>query len=140
MALRTTKGGGAALLGVSQASGASLVVLWSAGTRHWSTSPPLPLVAREKVVSFGPGNGAGFFVLLQAPSGQDALMVSGGSGTWHQLAPPPTGTATVAFDGTTVDALDAQGTVLTVWSLKPGLNGWARSQVVHVAIQYGSSS
>ncbi|MGO9657565.1 MAG: hypothetical protein ACLP7F_04280 [Acidimicrobiales bacterium] len=140
MALGAAKGGGGALLGVSGAGGASLVVVWSAGNRRWGTSSPLPLVAREKVVSFGPGDGAHFFVLLQAPSGQDALMVSGSSGAWHELAPPPAGTATVAFGGTTVVALDAQGTVLTVWSLDSDRHGWSKGQVIHVAIQYGSSS
>jgi hypothetical protein len=140
MALGTTKGGGLALLGIAAAKGTSLVVVWSAGSRQWSTSPPLPLVAREKVVSFGPANGARFFVLLQASSGQDALMVSEGSGAWRQLPRPPAGTATVAFGATTVDALVAQGTVLTVWSLSADLHGWAKSQVIHVALQYGSSS
>ena len=98
----------------------SLVVAWTAGAGEWRTSPPLRIGAGEKVVSFGPAAGAGLFVLLQAPSGQEALVVSQGEQGWRQLAPPPPGTATVAFAGTTVDALDAHGTALTVWSLGSG--------------------
>jgi hypothetical protein len=117
----------------------SLVVAGTAAAGEWRTSPPLRIRAGERVVSFGPAAGTGLFVLLQAPSGQEALAVSQGEQGWRQLPPPPSGTATVAFAGTTVDALDAHGTALTVWALGRGHN-WVKRQVIDVAIQYGSSS
>ena len=63
------------------------------------------------------------------------------SHAWRRLPPPPPGTTTVAFGpGSAVDALAAGSTVLTVWHLAGDVGTWAKSQVVQVAIQYGSSS
>lgn len=140
MALGTTKGGSSALLGISDGHEGNLVVAWSAGAARWTASPPLRLSAGEKVISFGPASEARPFVLLQTASGQDALVLSEGSQGWRRLAPPPGGTATIAFAGATADALAAQGTLLTIWSLRPGLDRWSKSQVVKVPLQYGSSS
>jgi hypothetical protein len=36
-------------------------------------------------------------------------------------------------------ALVADGTVLTVWTLASGSSGWTKGQVIHVPIQLGSS-
>jgi hypothetical protein len=59
---------------------------------------------------------------------------------WHELPPPPAGTATVAFGGADPDALVVSGTVLTVWSLALAANAWAKGQVIRVPVQFGSSS
>jgi hypothetical protein len=67
-------------------------------------------------------------------------MVSEISAGWQQLPSPPTGTATVAFGEATADALVANGTVLTVWSLALGSGTWAKGQVIRIPVQYGSSS
>jgi len=37
------------------------------------------------------------------------------------------------------EALSARGGQLSVWSLSSGGSGWNRSQVINVAIPYGSS-
>lgn len=136
-----TKGRGtSALLAVVDGAGTSLLATWSGRSARWRTSPPLPLAAGEYVGSFGPANGGGLFVLLQDSSGPDRLMVSGSLTGWQQLPSPPPGTATVAFGrGAPVQALAASSTVLTIWSLASG-SSWAKDQVIHVPVQFGSSS
>jgi hypothetical protein len=60
---------------------------------------------------------------------------------WQELVPPPSGTATVAFGPPSPPvALVASGTTLTIWSLEPPTRSWTVNQVIHVPIQYGSSS
>ncbi len=140
MALGTAQGRSSALLGIFEGRRSSLVAAWSAGAGQWTTSPPLPLGDGEKVISFGPADGDRPFVLLQGPSGPGTLMLSEGPRGWRRLAAPPRGTATIAFAGTTADALAARGTVLTIWSLGPGRDRWAKSQVIQVPLQYESSS
>jgi hypothetical protein len=67
---------------------------------------------------------------------------SGSGGAWQQMPSPPRGTATVAFDpaaAPTVAAFAVHGSTVTVWNL--GATGrWAAGQVIHVKIQFGSSS
>jgi hypothetical protein len=135
----TAKAETSALLEVSDGTGNSLVVAWAGTSGAWSRSPALPLGAGEKVASVGPATGTGLFVLLDAPSGRDRLMVARISAGWHELTSPPAGTATVAFGEANADALVANGTVLSVWSLAPSSNAWARGQVIRVPIQFGSS-
>lgn len=93
-------------------------------------------------MSFGPAGLSNLFVLMKAPSGEDNLVVADGPGAaWQELAPPPSGTATVAFGPpSTPSALVASGTTLTIWSLEAQVASWTVSQVIHVPIQYGSSS
>jgi hypothetical protein len=141
LALGATTRATSALLAVLGGAKPTLVAAWSGPGARWRTSPPLPLVDGESISSFGPSNGDALFVLLQAPSGQDRLMVSETSSGWQELPSPPSGTETVAFaDGGPVDALVATSTVLTIWSLAPRSNSWAKGQVIHVPVQLGSSS
>lgn len=140
MSLGSTKAGTSAILEVSNGTGNSLVVAWASMSGRWSKSLALRLGTGEQVASVGPATGTGLFVLLRAPSGQERLMVSEISAGWQQLPSPPTGTATVAFGEATADALVANGTVLTVWSLALGSGTWAKGQVIRIPVQYGSSS
>jgi hypothetical protein len=81
-------------------------------------------------------------------SGSEQLdLVDGPDASWHSLPSPPAGTATVAFGPaggaagpSPAQALVANGTSLTVWTLGPVSTGWARGQVIHVPIQFGSLS
>lgn len=140
LALRTTGGGTSALLAVVNGSETSLVAGWSAGGTRWATSVPIRLSPGQEVASFGPADRNSFFVLLQEASGKEALIVGGNTAGWRDLPPPPSGTATVAFGRGTVDALSTKGTVLTIWSLGPRAYRWGPRQVIHVPVQFGSSS
>jgi hypothetical protein len=102
----------------------------------------LLLAEGDRLLSYGATPDGSLFVLVAQPGKEDELaVVSVASRGWQRLPPPPAGTATVAFaPGSTVDALATTSTVLTVWQLATNVGTWAKSQVVHVAIQYGSSS
>ncbi len=132
----------AALLAVSGAGARRLVVAWTSDGKTWRASRPLALGRPERLVSFGPDDDNGAFVLVALPDGHNELAVADrASSGWRQLNAPPPGTATVAFGpGTNVAALAASSTVLTVWALHPGATKWAQTQVVHVPVQFGSSS
>jgi hypothetical protein len=123
-------------------SGARLVVAWTSDGTTWRASQPLPLAPAEDLVSFGADDDNGAFVLSGMPDGQKELAVTDrASSGWHQLSAPPPGTATVAFGpGTNVAALAVSGTVLTVWVLPTGSTKWVEKQVMHVPVQFGSSS
>jgi len=130
------------LLAVSSGHRADLVAAWSTSRGRWSTSSVLPLRPDEQVASFGPADGSALFVLLKAASGTDGLFVAEPStSAWRELPSPPPGTTTVAFGlGAPAAALVAGATVATVWSLGSTSSTWAKSQVIDVPIQYGSSS
>ena len=132
----------AALLALSGAGGKRLVVAWTSDGTTWRASRPLLLGRPDRLVSFGPDDDNGAFVLVALPDGQNELAVADRAPSgWHQLSAPPPGTATVAFGpGTSVAALAASSTVLTVWALHPGATKWAQTQVMHVPVQFGSSS
>ncbi|HMK97793.1 MAG TPA: hypothetical protein VK425_09630 [Acidimicrobiales bacterium] len=141
LALQTFGARALALIAVVTGRSTNLAVARSSAS-GWSASPPLAVADNEQVASFGPAGPGGFFALLQEPSGADRLAVSGRrGGPWQQLPAPPPGAATVAFnaDGPT-NALVAQGTRFSVWSLRPGSQIWAKAQVTDVPVQYGSSS
>ena len=140
LSLGSTKVGTSALLEISNVISNGLVVAWAARSGRWGKSPALRLGVGENVASAGPSAGTGVFVLLQSPSGRERLMVSEISTGWHELPPPPAGTATVAFGGAGLDALVVSGTVLTVWSLALGPHTWAKGQIIRVPVQFGSSS
>ncbi len=136
-ALIGLSGGGAEVSG-----GTSLLAAWAAFRKPWASSAPLPLPEGDRLLSYGATPGGGLFVLVAQPGGEDELaVVPATSHAWQRLPAPPPGTTTVAFGpGSTVDALAAGPTVLTVWHLASDVGTWAKSQVVQVAIQYGSSS
>jgi hypothetical protein len=140
LALRSAGGGVQALLAVSTGSGDSLVVTWYEHGQ-WVASRPLALSASEHVSSYGPAAGDGIFVLLTGSSGARRLAVASSPGAaWQQLAPPPAGTATLAFaGGSSVDALAVNDTVLTVWSLTSPARAWSRRQTIDVPIEFGSA-
>jgi len=142
LALESSESTASALLAVSDKSTTALVAAWSATSGSWITSSPLRLSASESVVSFGPASGNGLFALVQSASGHEALAVlNPPESTWQELPSPPVGTATVAFGpASSVAAFVGSGTVLTVWSLDSTPNRWGVEQVIHVPIQYGSSS
>ncbi|MGD0809260.1 MAG: hypothetical protein ABSA91_06080 [Acidimicrobiales bacterium] len=142
LALGAVEASTTALLAVSSNNQTDLVAAWSTSRGRWSTSPSLPLGPYEQVASFGAADGSGLFVLLREASGADRLFVAEGSTSgWRELPTPPRGTTTVAFGaGAPAVALVAGATVATVWSLGPTSSTWAKSQVIDVPIQYGSSS
>jgi hypothetical protein len=140
LALEPGQGQASALLAVADGDQTSLVAGRSTPEGQWSTSPPLTLATNQDLASFGPAEGTGIFVLLKSTSGTEDLVVSNGPSAWRRLPSPPGGTKTVAF-GTaqTVTALAASATVLTVWSLRSTSGPWAKSQVMNVPVQFGSS-
>jgi hypothetical protein len=130
-----------ALLATAGRAGTSLVAARSTSPGHWATSPALRLRHGRALASFGPAAGPGTFVLSHTSRGGQELDVWDGHGPWARLPTPPPHTATVAFSPRApLTALAATATVMTVWTLRTSARGWARAQVVHVPIQYGSSS
>lgn len=140
LALQAEGDGAGALLVGSEAGAMDLVAAWYRDG-HWSGSQPLSVSASQHISSFGPASGSGIFVLLGASSGPTRLAVASGPGDgWLQLAPPPAGTATVAFGpGSRVEALAVRETVLDVWSLTAPSRDWVRRQTLRVPIEFGSS-
>jgi hypothetical protein len=136
----------AALIGLSggltASGGTSLLAAWAPFRKHWVSSASLLLAKGDRLLSYGATPAGGLFVLVARPGGGDELAVAAATSlAWQRLPPPPPGTTTVAFGpGSTVDALAAGRSVLTVWHLASNVRTWAKSQVVQVAIQYGSSS
>jgi hypothetical protein len=136
-----------ALIGLSGgrnagSGGTTLLAAWAGIGKPWALSARLLLAKGDRLLSYGATPGGGLFVLVAQPGGENELaVVAATSHAWRRLPPPPPGTTTVAFGpGSTVDALAAGRTVLTVWHLGSDVGTWAKSQVVQVAIQYGSSS
>ncbi len=140
-------GGLDALLGITTATGSQLVAGWTGATGQWDLSGALSLAPGQHLSSLGAAaGGSGFFVLSTTSSGARRLAVVGGAGAgseWRAMPPPPTGTATVAFGPTTastVEALAAHLSTLTVWSLDSGSGQWVKTQSLPVQIEFGSSS
>ena len=143
----------AALLAVGRGRAARLLGAWSNqdGT-SWSLSQPYqPGPARPLSAAFGsrtPGTGSSgrgsLGVLL---SGGRAVSVSGPGAAWRSLPALPAGASSTPAGGATLvaapggfEALTARGGQLSVWALSSGGSAWDRSQVINVAIPYGSSS
>jgi len=140
--LLPTAGGVCALLVVSIGHTTGLLAAWrSGGGTAWTTSSVLALGSRQ-VESFGPDGGAGFFLLAASEGGPDSVEVMSGPGaSWRGLPSPPVHTETLVFAPTgRVDALAADDTIFTDWTLQAASASWSRSQVVNVPVQFGSSS
>jgi len=143
LALEGSPSGLSALLASTAKSGTTLVAARTDGT-GWTVSPGPVVAPGRHLISFGPTAGTGLFALLSAPSGAVRLVVDSGSGgAWQQMPSPPPGTATVAFDpdaAPTVAAFAVHKSTVTVWTLAAADGQWAKGQVIHVKIQFGSSA
>jgi hypothetical protein len=134
--------GVAALLAAGRGPAVRLLGAWSSpdGT-SWTLSQPYQLgAARPQSASFASGS---IGVVL---SRGRAVSVSG-LGAWRALpalparaSSAPDGGATLApAPGGGFEALSARAGQLSVWVLSSSGSGWSRSQVINVAIPYGSS-
>jgi photosystem II stability/assembly factor-like uncharacterized protein len=127
-----------ALLTVGTGTSASLIAAWTSdGGQHWSLSPGFKLGGSHPVsVTFGSG-GATAVVL----NGNRGETLTGPGASWRTLPTLPTGrTVTLALPAAgTTDALAASGSTLTAWQLTGGSARWAKTQVIKVPIEYGSS-
>jgi hypothetical protein len=143
------------LLRAGTGRGTSLIAAWTTGSR-WTMSAPLRL-AGQPILSSSFGTGGDLAVEL-AGGRADFLTAQGGS--WQGLPPlPPGRMVTLALPaGGGVDALAANGSVLTAWRLRSGAGAgagagagggggatgsagtWVKTQRTTVPIQYGSSS
>jgi hypothetical protein len=139
--LRLTRTGNTdtALLEAGTGQAAALLAAWTSDAgQHWTLSPALrPGGSRPVSASFG-SSGATAVVL----TGNRAEILAGTRASWQPLpALPPARSITLALpaDGTT-DALAADGSTLTAWQFTTGSSRWARTQVITVPIEYGSSS
>lgn len=140
----------AALLAVGRGQAARLLGAWSNqdGT-SWTLSQPYqagparPLSAALGSSASGSPGGGSLGVLL---SGGRAVSVSGPGAAWRVLPALPASASSAPAGGTTLAAapggfetLTARGGQLSVWALSSGASTWDRSQVINVAIPYGSS-
>jgi hypothetical protein len=138
--LRLSRSGSSdvALLEVGSGPSASLLAAWTSdGGQRWSLSPAFKLGGSQAVsVSFGEG-GATAIVL----NGNRGETLAGPGASWRPLpALPPGRTVTLALPAAgTTDALAANGSTLTAWQLTGGSARWAKTQVIKVSIEYGSS-
>jgi len=141
LGLAATADGNRALL----AAGNSLFAAWWNGTR-WTVSDPLAAGTSVRALGFGAGGSA--WLLL---GGGRAETIGGTGGSWQALPSVPSGTVTLAPQGSaslapgstatgggSYDALAVSGAKLTVWRLATG--AWAKVQLITVPIVYGSSS
>ena len=148
----------AALLAVGGGPAARLLGAWSNqdGT-SWTLSQPYqagaarPLSAvfgssssgtRSSASSASSGDGPLGVVL----SGGRAVSVSGPGAAWRSLPALPARARSAPDGGVTLaaapggfEALTARGGQLSVWALSSDGSAWSRSQVINVAIPYGSS-
>jgi hypothetical protein len=145
LSLRETADGLTALLGIANGTRTAVVAAWTSGDgTKWTVSPVLVLARGAHLVSFGPIDGTGSFLLSTDRAGVTSLATIDAPGDgWGHLPSPPRGTATVAFESTPTAAtvaLAPRGTTLTVWSLAPGGRVWTEAQTLHVALTFNSSS
>jgi hypothetical protein len=125
-----------ALLAAGTGRDTTLLGAWSPGSGRWALSPSLPLGGSQVAsVSAGPRGALG--VVL---SGRAGIILTGPGAAWQWLPFLPAGTQTLALGPRAqVNALAAAGTTLTDWAWTPGSAAWAKTQTLHVPIQYGSS-
>ena len=141
-------GTGVAMLleGSEQAGRTALVAGWiSASSSSPVLSAPFVLPAGSTLVATGITPGGGVFVLLKraGQAGPELVDVGASPSTataWSVLPNPPRGTLGAAFSFGRIDAVTVHSSTLTDYALDEGSATWIRSQVIHVPIQYGSSS
>jgi hypothetical protein len=135
--------GVAALLVAGRGPAARLLGAWSGPDgMSWTLSQPYQLgAAWPQSASFASGS---LGVVL---SGGRAVSVSGPGPAWRSLpalparvsSAPDGGATLAAAPGGGFEALSARRGQLSVWTLSSSGSGWSRSQVINVAIPYGSS-
>ncbi len=153
LSMLSTAGAGAGapttalLLAVSRGPSTELIAASRTASGAWSTTAGFVVPAGDTIASSGPAGTGGLFVLLQSPALRDVLAVARpGAASWRELPSPPEGTSTVAFtSAASVQSLVGAGERLGVWTLddgagSPGSAHWVRGQILHVTIEYGSSS
>jgi hypothetical protein len=125
-----------ALLAAGTGRGTVLLAAWSASGGQWALSPSLPLGGAQVMsASAGPTGGIGIVL-----NGRAGVTLSGPESSWQWLPFLPAGTQTLALGPRAqVDALAAAGTTFTDWAWAPGSAAWAKTQALHVPVQYGSS-
>ena len=125
-----------ALLAAGTGRDTVLLAAWSASGGRWARSPSLPL-GGARVVSVSAGSGGATEVVL---NGRAGVTLGGPGSSWQWLPFLPAGTQTLALGPRAqVDALAAAGTTFTDWAWAPGSAAWAKTQTLHVPVQYGSS-
>jgi hypothetical protein len=131
-----------ALLQAGSGARARRVMAWQSVNGRWTVSAVLPGSGAVLSSSFG-ADGAAVVEL----SGRRAEYMAGPGAAWQALPRLPRGRAvTLALPASGgVDALAADGSVLTAWRLRAsgsvlGAGQWAQTQTTKVPIQYGSSS
>jgi hypothetical protein len=143
-----TTSGVAVLLGARERSGSTMLVAgWLAPSgQAGAPSVPLAVPAGAKLLASGTTPGGGVFVLLQpvgtsAPELADVSPASGSAKpSWVVPPPPPRGTLGAAFSPGRIDAVTVHSSTLIDYVFDETSSTWVRAQVVHVPIQYGSSS
>ena len=135
--LTSTPTGNEALLVAGTGTATSLLAArTSDGGANWALSAAVRLgAAAVRSSGFG-ADGAAWAVLTDGR----AETISGQATAWRALPAVPPGTAVLApGPGGGFDALASSGSKLTVWRLEQGATAWARTQVINVPIEYGSS-
>ena len=93
LSLQPTDNGLSVLLGVSDGASKSLIAAWTSnGDWQWTTSPVLRVGPSDRVESFGPAAGGGFFVLFSGGSANKLEVLDDPGGRWDlQVADPRPG-------------------------------------------------
>jgi hypothetical protein len=130
-----------ALLQVGTGRTASLLGAWSTSSgSSWQLSAPYRLAGAQPRSVAVAGQGLGVLLSDGGP-----VTVTGPDAAWRRLPALPAGTAGLAAGAVTLAAGPAGGfqllttrlSKMSVWAAGPA--GWTRSQVIKVAIPYGSS-
>jgi hypothetical protein len=136
LSLTVADGRETALVAVGAGSDTTVLAAWSPGSGRWKRSPSLPL-GGSQVASVSAGQGGAIGVLL---NGRAGVILTGPAAAWQWLPFLPAGTQTLALGPRAqVDALAAAGTTFTAWAWAAGSTAWAKTQTLHVPVQYGSS-
>jgi hypothetical protein len=142
-----TTTGVAVLLGARERSGRTVLVAGWLPTsgQPFAPSAPLAVPRGAKLLASGTTPGGGLFVLLQplgasAPELADVSASGTAEPSWVVPPPPPRGTLGAAFSPGRIDAVTVHSSTLIDYVFDETSSTWVRAQVVHVPIQYGSSS
>jgi len=142
-----TATGTAILLGAREPNGRTVLLAgsFSGSTQPVTLSAPLEVAPGTTPLASGTTPAGGLFVLLQptgggAPELADVTAGTEGMSAWNVLPSPPRGTLGAAFSNGRIDAVAVHSSTLVDYVFDPLSGTWLQSQLVHVPIQYGSSS